>query len=158
MLKHSINCQERNIYNYAKSSRRVQLRPGMSQTLRGLSEHFQRTRRQLICEAWHGIARKAVSYEVDLGIEELMKKRDSMKRVVQLEEEEKANIQRDLTALTKRLTEIDESLSRKYACVEDYENTIHNVESAYSKILESSQALLQVLQSENCNHISQCAR
>lgn len=63
-----------------------------------------------------------------------MKKRDSMKRVVQLEEEEKANIQRDLTALTKRLTEIDESLSRKYACVEDYENTIHNVESAYSKV------------------------
>ncbi|XP_024362015.1 microtubule nucleation factor SSNA1 isoform X2 [Physcomitrium patens] len=97
-------------------------------------------------------------YNIDLGIEELMKKRDSMKRVVQLEEEEKANIQRDLTALTKRLTEIDESLSRKYACVEDYENTIHNVESAYSKILESSQALLQVLQSENCNHISQCAR
>nr|XP_024362018.1 uncharacterized protein LOC112275680 isoform X2 [Physcomitrium patens]PNR29699.1 hypothetical protein PHYPA_028393 [Physcomitrium patens] len=72
-------------------------------------------------------------YNIDLGIEELMKKRDSMKRVVQLEEEEKANIQRDLTALTKRLTEIDESLSRKYACVEDYENTIHNVESAYSK-------------------------
>lgn len=53
---------------------------------------------------------------------------------MQVEEEEKANIQKDLVILTKRLAEIDDSLSRKYAYTNEYDKTIHEVEAAYSKV------------------------
>lgn len=81
-------------------------------------------------------------------IDELREKRDEITKMLQNEEEEKASIQKDLVVLTKRLAEIDESLSRKYAYINDYDKTIEDVEAAYGKILESSQALLHVLKSE----------
>lgn len=52
---------------------------------------------------------------------------------MQVEEEEKNNIQKDLVILTKRLAEIDDSLLRKYAYTNEYDKTIHEVEAAYSK-------------------------
>ncbi|OAE35339.1 hypothetical protein AXG93_4491s1190 [Marchantia polymorpha subsp. ruderalis] len=86
--------------------------------------------------------------KLESGIEELREKRDEIKKILQVEEEEKANIQKDLVVLTKRLAEIDDSLSRKYAYTNEYDKTIHEVEAAYSKIMESSQALLHVLKSD----------
>ncbi|KAJ7539642.1 hypothetical protein O6H91_11G103100 [Diphasiastrum complanatum] len=93
---------------------------------------------------WHnsgrssGFAAKAATmqnYNVELlhRIEELREKRDEVKRLVQLEEEEKANIQKDLAMLTKRLSEIDDGLSRRYSYANDYDKTINEVESAYAK-------------------------
>ncbi|KAI5061202.1 hypothetical protein GOP47_0023707 [Adiantum capillus-veneris] len=82
-------------------------------------------------------------------IDELREKRDEITKMLQNEEEEKMSIQKDLVILTKRLAEIDESLSRKYAYINDYDKTIEDVEAAYGKILESSQALLHVLKSES---------
>lgn len=72
--------------------------------------------------------------QVDLGIEELREKKEKIKKVMQLEEEEKANIQREVAALAKRLAAIDKSLSQKYAYVEEYDKTIQDVESAYCKV------------------------
>jgi len=83
-----------------------------------------------------------------IELKNYVKKRDEIKKILQVEEEEKTNIQKDLVILTKRLAEIDDSLSRKYAYTNEYDKTIHEVEGAYSKILESSQALLHVLKSE----------
>ncbi|KAG0621649.1 hypothetical protein M758_3G037100 [Ceratodon purpureus] len=71
---------------------------------------------------------------LDLGIEELREKKEKIKKVMQLEEEEKANIQREVAALAKRLAAIDKSLSQKYAYVEEYDKTIQDVESAYCKV------------------------
>ncbi|BBM97140.1 sjoegren syndrome nuclear autoantigen 1 [Marchantia polymorpha subsp. ruderalis] len=88
------------------------------------------------------------SFKINHCIEELREKRDEIKKILQVEEEEKANIQKDLVVLTKRLAEIDDSLSRKYAYTNEYDKTIHEVEAAYSKIMESSQALLHVLKSD----------
>lgn len=64
----------------------------------------------------------------------MREKRDEIKKILQVEEEEKANIQKDLVVLTKRLAEIDDSLSRKYAYTNEYDKTIHEVEAAYSKV------------------------
>ncbi|CAK9226014.1 unnamed protein product [Sphagnum troendelagicum] len=105
-----------------------------------------------------GIALKGVTlqnYNAELvhRIEELREKRDEIKRIVELEEEEKTNIQKDLVILNKRITELDESLSRNYAYSNGYDKTIHEVEVAYSKILESSQTLLHVLKSETIQAI-----
>ncbi|BBM97137.1 sjoegren syndrome nuclear autoantigen 1 [Marchantia polymorpha subsp. ruderalis] len=98
--------------------------------------------------ALKGAALQNYNTELIHRIEELREKRDEIKKILQVEEEEKANIQKDLVVLTKRLAEIDDSLSRKYAYTNEYDKTIHEVEAAYSKILESSQALLHVLKSE----------
>ncbi|CAM6106119.1 unnamed protein product [Calypogeia fissa] len=98
--------------------------------------------------ALKGAALQNYNTELIHRIEELREKRDEIKKILQVEEEEKANIQKDLVVLTKRLAEIDDSLSRKYAYTNEYDKTIHEVETAYSKILESSQALLHVLKSE----------
>ncbi|KAG0578956.1 hypothetical protein M758_4G056000 [Ceratodon purpureus] len=98
--------------------------------------------------ALKGAALQNYNTELVHRIEELREKRDEIKKILQVEEEEKANIQKDLVILTKRLAEIDDSLSRKYAYTNEYDKTIHEVEAAYSKILESSQALLHVLKSE----------
>ncbi|KAG0590102.1 hypothetical protein M758_1G070500 [Ceratodon purpureus] len=98
--------------------------------------------------ALKGAALQNYNTELVHRIEELREKRDEIKKILQVEEEEKTNIQKDLVVLTKRLAEIDDSLSRKYAYTSEYDKTIHEVEAAYSKILESSQALLHVLKSE----------
>ncbi|BBM97138.1 sjoegren syndrome nuclear autoantigen 1 [Marchantia polymorpha subsp. ruderalis] len=98
--------------------------------------------------ALKGAALQNYNTELIHRIEELREKRDEIKKILQVEEEEKANIQKDLVVLTKRLAEIDDSLSRKYAYTNEYDKTIHEVEAAYSKIMESSQALLHVLKSD----------
>ncbi|CAM6046241.1 unnamed protein product [Sphagnum compactum] len=98
--------------------------------------------------ALKGTALQNYNTELVHRIEELREKRDEIRKILQVEEEEKANIQKDLVVLTKRLAEVDDSLSRKYAYTNEYDKTIHEVEAAYSKILESSQALLHVLKSD----------
>lgn len=68
-------------------------------------------------------------------IDELREKRDEITKMLQTEEDEKASIQKDMVVLTKRLAEIDESLSRKYAYINEYDKTIEDVEAAYSKVI-----------------------
>ncbi|KAH7297693.1 hypothetical protein KP509_25G007300 [Ceratopteris richardii] len=81
-------------------------------------------------------------------IEELREEREEMRAQLEAEEEEKNSIQQDLEVLNKRLAEIDHSLARKHAFAANYDKTIEEVEAAYAKILESSQALLHVLKTE----------
>jgi Sjoegren syndrome nuclear autoantigen 1 len=64
------------------------------------------------------------------------------------EEEEKAKIQKEISMLTDRLSKLNESLARKQRAKEEYDRTIAESEGAYMKILDSSDALLQVLKKE----------
>jgi Sjoegren syndrome nuclear autoantigen 1 len=66
-------------------------------------------------------------------------------------QEDKAKIQRDLSVLTERLSNINEALARKIQARNEYDRTIQETEAAYMKILESSQTLLQVLKRETVN-------
>ena len=47
-----------------------------------------------------------------------------------------------------RLSEINESLAKKYATRQEFDKTIGETENAFMKILESSQTLLHVLKKE----------
>jgi hypothetical protein len=76
-----------------------------------------------------------------IGIDELREKRDEITKMLQSEEEEKTNIQKDLVLLTKRLAEVDDSLSRKYAYINDYDRTIEDVEAAYGKVFTSFRSI-----------------
>ena len=53
--------------------------------------------------------------------------------------------------MTKRLSQINDSLARKIQSRNDYDKTIQETEAAYMKILESSQTLLTVLKRESVN-------
>jgi Sjoegren syndrome nuclear autoantigen 1 len=81
-------------------------------------------------------------------IEDLREKREEINRQILKDEEDKAKIQRDLSVLTDRLSNINENLSRKVQARNEYDRTIQETEGAYMKILESSQTLLQVLKRE----------
>jgi sjoegren syndrome nuclear autoantigen 1 len=70
-------------------------------------------------------------------IEDLREKREDINKQILKDEEEKAKIQRDLSSLT-----------------DEYDRTIQETESAYMKILESSQTLLQVLKRESVSLIN----
>ena len=82
-------------------------------------------------------------------IEDLREKREDINKQILKDEEEKAKIQRDLSSLTDRLSHINEGLARKIQARNEYDRTIQETESAYMKILESSQTLLQVLKRES---------
>ena len=71
-----------------------------------------------------------------------------MQRSILVEEEEKARIQKDISLLTDRLSRLNESLVRKVQARNEYDKTIVESEQAFSKILESSQSLLQIMKKE----------
>ena len=58
-----------------------------------------------------------------------------------------------MQTLTKRLSQVNESLARKHQTRADYEKVIEETDAAYSKIVESSHTLLNVLKKE-ANSIS----
>lgn len=84
-------------------------------------------------------------------IEDLRDKREEINRQIIKEEEDKTKIQKDIAVLTERLTIINESLARKSQARSEYDRTLQETESAYMKILESSQTLLGVLKRESVN-------
>lgn len=61
---------------------------------------------------------------------------------------EKSAIEKEISELTARLSQINESLSKKLITKEEYDKAISETEGAYLKILESSQTLLHVLKRE----------
>mmetsp|Transcript_23841 Transcript_23841/g.74526 ORF Transcript_23841/g.74526 Transcript_23841/m.74526 type:complete len:103 (+) Transcript_23841:31-339(+) len=83
------------------------------------------------------------------GLEDLRDKRDEINRQIKSEEDERLKIQNDLAILTKRLSQINDSLARKGASRNEYDKTIQETEAAYLKILESSHTLLTVLKRES---------
>ncbi|TGZ60828.1 hypothetical protein CRM22_008321 [Opisthorchis felineus] len=78
----------------------------------------------------------------------LCKKREELQRQIQRDETERARLQREISVLTDRLTNVNESLQKKLATRSEYDHTIAESETAYMKILESSQTLLTVLRKE----------
>jgi Sjoegren syndrome nuclear autoantigen 1 len=84
-------------------------------------------------------------------IEDLREKREELNRQIQKDEEDKAKIQRDIAALTERLSTLNDQLARKQQAKVEYDRTIQETEAAYMKILESSQTLLNVLKRETVN-------
>lgn len=82
-------------------------------------------------------------------LEDLSDKRDRLHKEILEEEEEKQHIQNDIRILTERLAQVNESLARKIAARNDFDQTIAETKAAYKKIMESSQSLLHVLKRES---------
>ncbi|CAM4567609.1 microtubule nucleation factor SSNA1 isoform X3 [Lepidochelys kempii] len=98
-----------------------------------------------------GAALQSYNNELVKCIEELCTKRDELSHQIQQEEGEKNKLQNDIRLLTEKLARVNESLARKMATRNEFEKTIAETEAAYTKILESSQTLLNVLKKEAGN-------
>ena len=96
------------------------------------------------------MASSIAGYSNDLVacLEDLRVKREELNRSIMRDEEEKARIQKDLTALTERLGNLNASLARGINTRNEFDAAIGETEGAYMKILESSQTLLTVLKRE----------
>ncbi|XP_033095274.1 Sjoegren syndrome nuclear autoantigen 1-like [Anneissia japonica] len=95
-----------------------------------------------------GAALQSYNNELVKCIEELCVKRDELHKQILSEEDEKQKIQNDIRILTEKLAKVNESLAKKMATRNEYDKTIAETESAYMKIIESSQTLLHVLKRE----------
>ena len=82
------------------------------------------------------------------GFEDLRDRRAEVHRLILQEEEEKGKIQKEISSLQDRLNKINESLARKIRARDEYDKTIEESKEAYNKIIESSNALLEVLRRE----------
>ena len=67
---------------------------------------------------------------------------------IEREKTERENVERDIKVLTQNLAEVTGRLNTKYEAKEDFEKSIREVESAFGKIVESSQTLLHVTKKE----------
>ena len=81
-------------------------------------------------------------------IESIKGARDEIQAEINIEEEEKRQIDEQMRILNSRLEELKHSLGKKYQARNEYDKTIGDTEGAFTKILESSQTLLHVLKKE----------
>merc|ERR1711865_1058658 len=119
--------------------------------------------------AQQGASLQNYNNELVKCLEDLREKREAINREIAREEDDKNKIQNDLKILTERLSRINDSLARKVAARNEYDQSIQETEAAYLKvrrnhlgfwavlicmllqILESSQTLLHVLKRESAN-------
>merc|ERR1711865_458369 len=101
--------------------------------------------------AQQGASLQNYNNELVKCLEDLREKREAINREIAREEDDKNKIQNDLKILTERLSRINDSLARKVAAHNEYDQSIQETEAAYLKILESSQTLLHVLKRESAN-------
>ncbi|XP_021933314.1 Sjoegren syndrome nuclear autoantigen 1 homolog isoform X2 [Zootermopsis nevadensis] len=98
--------------------------------------------------AQQGAALQICNLELVKGIEHMKRKCSELQQLIDEQEEEKATLQREIEKMSYKLTQLNDSLSRKVAAKREYDRTISETEVAYSKILESSQVLLNMVQRE----------
>jgi len=70
-------------------------------------------------------------------------------RSLQVQEQEKLKSQHELETVKDQLQKIEKSIVTKVDAIGGFDKTLAEAESAYMKILESSQTLLSVVKKEN---------
>lgn len=90
------------------------------------------------------------TYNLELikGIEDMKRKRSELLQLIDEQEDEKITLQRELEKMSFRLGQINDSLSQMTAARNEYDHTIAEAEAGYTKILESLQVLLNMVQIE----------
>ncbi|XP_057675658.1 microtubule nucleation factor SSNA1-like [Corythoichthys intestinalis] len=77
--------------------------------------------------------------------DDLFSKRERLRNQIKQEEEIKEQLHCDIHNLSEKLNKVNKSLAQKTAAYDTIERTISETQSAYTKILESSQSLLSVM-------------
>ncbi len=82
-------------------------------------------------------------------IDEMRGKRETVIKKITTREDEKRSLIETMTKLQSDLTKVEEDLIKYNTAKAKYDQTIQETETAYMKILESSQTLLHVLKRES---------
>ncbi|XP_076753127.1 uncharacterized protein LOC143424744 isoform X1 [Xylocopa sonorina] len=85
------------------------------------------------------------------GLEEMKLRRTELQAEIESQEEEKNHLQREIEKLSYKLTRLNDCLTKRIAVRNEYDRTIADTETAYVKILESSQLLLNMIKREATN-------
>lgn len=93
----------------------------------------------------HGAQLQAYNNELVRYLEDLRGKLEELNKQIHREEEERDRLKADMRLLQERLDRTEANLSRRYSARSEFEQTIKESESAFLKILESSQTLLHVV-------------
>ncbi|XP_050465358.1 microtubule nucleation factor SSNA1-like [Cataglyphis hispanica] len=96
----------------------------------------------------HGAALQTYNQELVKCLEEMKLRRAELQSQVIAQEEEKNNLQREIEKMSCKLTHLNDSLAKRIAVRNEYDRTISDTETAYMKILESSQLLLNMIKKE----------
>ena len=99
----------------------------------------------------HGAALQAYNQELVKCLEEMKSRRTELQTEIELQEEDKNHLQREIEKLSYKLTRLNDSLTKRIAVRNEYDRTIADTETAYIKILESSQLLLNMIKREATN-------
>ncbi|XP_017795406.1 PREDICTED: LOW QUALITY PROTEIN: 13 kDa deflagellation-inducible protein-like [Habropoda laboriosa] len=83
-----------------------------------------------------------------LALEDMKLRRTELQAEIDSQAEEKSNLQREIEKLSCKLTRLNDSLTKRTAVKNEYDRIITDTETAYVKILESSQLLLNVVKRE----------
>lgn len=86
--------------------------------------------------------------ELQASISKLQSKREALQRQITEEEEDASNLQQEIDGLATKLKALNKGIDKKRSTRDEYDRTIEEVTTAYTKILESSQTLLHVLKRE----------
>ena len=78
----------------------------------------------------------------------IIKQKNEIQTLIDQEDKEKRQIEEQMRSLAERLDTLNGSLQKKYHTRQEYDKTINETQSAFNKILESSQTLLHVLKKE----------
>ncbi|KND03839.1 uncharacterized protein SPPG_01295 [Spizellomyces punctatus DAOM BR117] len=91
------------------------------------------------------------SFNNDLvkNLEHLRDQREAIEVEINKEECRKDDLQQQIHELTDQLERVKQSLTKKYTVRNEYDRLIQDTETAYQKIVESSQTLLELLQRES---------
>ncbi|XP_011254324.1 Sjoegren syndrome nuclear autoantigen 1 homolog isoform X2 [Camponotus floridanus] len=96
----------------------------------------------------HGAALQTYNQELVKCLEEMKLRRAELQAQIVSQEEEKNNLQREIEKMSCKLTHLNDSLAKRIAVRNEYDRTIADTETAYMKILESSQLLLNMIKKE----------
>ncbi|XP_029673442.1 Sjoegren syndrome nuclear autoantigen 1 homolog [Formica exsecta] len=96
----------------------------------------------------HGAALQTYNQELVKCLEEMKLRRAELQSQIVSQEEEKNNLQREIEKMSCKLTHLNDSLAKRIAVRNEYDRTIADTETAYMKILESSQLLLNMIKKE----------
>jgi len=99
--------------------------------------------------ARQGAALQNYNNELVKSLEELCQRRHTLQSAIDTEQSEREDLERQKQAIQDRLQLVNSSLNEKLTTKAEYDRVIGEAESAYMKILESSQVLLNVVKSKS---------
>lgn len=95
-----------------------------------------------------GAALQTYNQELVKGIESLKRKRNEIMQCILEDQRKKGALERELAIVMEKLSVVSSSLSDNLAKKSSIDASIESCESAYMKILESSQALLNMVRQD----------